>query len=85
MANRWCAASHNAAVQSEYVGAERRTKAKAWVACDGHHLVDRRNGRIVASLPARVLAAAAWCVSDDGALLVVGLANGQVIWFRIES
>lgn len=85
MANRWCAASHNAAVQSEHVGAERRAKARACVACDGGHLVDRRNGRIVATLPARVAAAAAWCVSDDGALLVAGLANGQVVWFRIES
>lgn len=71
----------------EVAHAQRRKQGQvaACVRCDGQHVVHKTSGRVLATLPCCIKTSCAWCVSDDGSLLVVGLANGDVVWFEIEK
>lgn len=71
--------------ESVHIQRRRRGQTAALVKIDGQRIIHRQNGRILGTLPCRVATSCAWCVSDDQSLLIVGLSNGEVLWFNIEN
>lgn len=76
-------------VQGTFEGAhmdQRKTNQESsGVICHMQSVIDRNSRKVLATLPSSVSGCCAWCVSDDGTLLVTGLVSGDVFWFEIES